>query len=213
VKKSLIGYLRVNKEKISVIYNGIDTTRFIPTNKRIGKKINIIYVGRLVKEKGVQNILEALKYLDDLPEYSLKIVGGGTYQETLETLTTKLELCEQVEFCGYRENIPELLQQADIFVHMPEWEEGFGISVVEAMASGKVCIVADCGAMPEIISDGIDGFLVPKGNVIALSETIRNVAEQINSAEMEQIRTNAVNKAKLFTIKNFANNLDAVIET
>jgi glycosyltransferase involved in cell wall biosynthesis len=96
---------------------------------------------------------------------------------------------------------------------MPEWEEGFGITVVEAMASGKVCIVADCGAMSEIISDRINGFLVPKGNVIALSKTIQNVAEQINSAEIDEIRKNAVERAQFFSIKNFTEKLDAIIET
>lgn len=54
---------------------------------------------------------------------------------------------------GTRYNIPELLNDADIFIHMPEWEEGFGITIIEAMAAGVICVCSNNGAISEIINN------------------------------------------------------------
>jgi glycosyltransferase involved in cell wall biosynthesis len=212
VKESVIECFHVSKEKINVIYNGVNTDRFIriklPENRNT--IVEIIYIGRLYKEKGVQNILKALSRLDI--NYYFRIVGDGLYRDKLEDITEQYNLKDKVEFCGKRTNVPELLWQSDIFIHMPDLEEGFGISVIEAMAAGKVCIVANSGAMSEIITDGVNGFMVEKGNIQELSEKINEVAVQINTDVIKKIRENAVNRAKDFSIEIFTKQLDDVLK-
>lgn len=90
---------------------------------------------------------------------------------------------------------------------MPEWEEGFGITVIEALAAGKVCIVANSGAMPEIITDGVDGFIVEKGNVMELA----NCLMELGKEKINIIRENAKQKATCFSMKKYCSTLDRLI--
>lgn len=212
VKESLISYFDTPENKIEVIYNGVNTATFAPNKRCASKELQLIYVGRLIEEKGVQNILLALSKVESDISYHLKIVGDGTYRKSLEQISEKYGLQNKVEFCGNRRDVSKLLQKADVFVHMPDWEEGFGITVIEAMAAGKICIVENSGALPEIVSDGVNGYLIEKGNIVALAKKIRDVAEQINSAEIQQICRNAVLRAKDFSIENFARKLDDAVK-
>jgi glycosyltransferase involved in cell wall biosynthesis len=208
VKNSFTKYFSTSEKSIVTIYNGVNIDAFSISNRIPSDKIEIIYVGRLIKEKGVQNILYALEGIEI--DYHLKIVGDGPFRGELVKITEEHNL-KDVEFCGSRGDVPELLNSSEIFIHMPNWEEGFGITVVEAMAAGKICIVANSGAMPEIITDGVNGFIVEKGNILALKEKIQEVSKDINSEYMQQIRENAVKRARDFSIENFARNLDKQI--
>ena len=212
VKESLISYFGTPENKIEVIYNGVNTAVFSPKKRHTSKELQLIYVGRLIKEKGVQNILSALSKLELDISYRLKIIGDGAYRKTLEKIAENYGLQNNVEFCGNRRDFSKLLQNADVFVHMPEWEEGFGITVIEAMAAGKICIVENSGALPEIVSDGINGYLIEKGNIEALARKIREVAEQINNDEIQQICRNAVLRAKDFSIEKYAGKLDDIVK-
>lgn len=212
VKESLICYFGTSENKIEVIYNGVNTGIFVPNERCTAKELQLIYVGRLIEEKGVQNILYALSKIDSDISYHLKIVGDGAYRNSLERISETYGLQDKVEFCGNRRDVSKLLQNADVFVHMPDWKEGFGITVIEAMAVDKICIVANSGALPEIVSDGVNGYLIEKGNIEALAKKIKEVAEQINSAEMQEIRRNAVLRARDFSIENFAKKLDDTVK-
>jgi glycosyltransferase involved in cell wall biosynthesis len=212
VKNSLIHYINIPERKITVLYNGVKIEAFEYQKTVLSHKIRLIYVGRLIEAKGVQNILCALSKIDTI-DYQMWIVGDGAYKKALETISMELNLQDKIEFLGSRRDISELLQESDIFVHMPNWEEGFGITVVEAMAAGKICIVANSGAMPEMITDGINGFIVEKGNIQALAEKIGEVADQINTEEMQKIRENAVKRAKDFAIEKYTKQLDDIVQT
>ncbi len=208
VKDSLQQYFKTPENKISVVYNGVDITKF----KRIEKdytSLRIIYVGRLIELKGVQLTLQALVQIGSI-NYHFKIVGDGPYKKDLQDMVKELGIAEKVEFLGSRRDVPELLQAANVFIHMPIWEEGFGISVIEAMASGLICICANNGAIPEIIDDNIDGYLVKKNNIIELAEKLKMVA-LLKPDDISRISENAVKKAEVFSIKNFASNLDDLV--
>lgn len=212
VKDSLVQYLGIPEGHIEVIYNGAILERFFH-NRRAGdgKPLKLIYVGRLIEEKGVQTILQSLSRLKDV-DYRFAVVGDGDYREPLQTLAKTLGIEGSVEFLGTRSDVPELLAQADVFVHLPECEEGFGIAVVEAMASGLICVCGDRGALPEIVEDGVNGFIIKNSDPETLAGVIRSISQQPDSAYYGNIRANAVEAAKKFSIEAFARKLDAVIE-
>lgn len=209
VKDSLINYLSIPSGKIRVIYNGISIPAEFPLRSAPGARL--LYAGRLVPEKGVQITLRALHLLEDDLPFTFYIAGDGPYRETLVQLTSELGLEKQVRFLGSQQDISRLLRQADFFVHMPCWEEGFGLSVIEAMAAGCVCICAASGAMPEIITDGTDGFLVKKDDPADLAGTLSRVIRQNIQHGFTQLRRRAAARAAEFSSVRFSHALDAYI--
>ena len=93
-------------------------------------------------------------------DFEFQIIGDGPYKTKLESLVKEQHLENKVVFLGTRYDVSQLLEKADIFVHVPIIEEGFGITIVEAMASGKLCICSNSGAISEIIENDGNGFLV-----------------------------------------------------
>lgn len=205
VKNSLTKYFGTSPEHIAVIYNGVDINKYTCSYKTFSNCIKLIYIGRLIKEKGVQVTLKALSLLPPDLNYEFTVIGDGIYKTELEKLCESLGLNDKVTFIGNRHDIPALLSSADIFIHMPVWEEGFGITVVEAMAAGLICIVNDRGAMPEIITDGKDGYIIPRDNYYELAKKIKEITCNGNITDIQH---NARNRASDFSIKNFADKLD-----
>ena len=202
VRDSVIELFDVNPANIEVVYNGVSIDKYSShESDTVKTKLELIYVGRLIEEKGVQNTVRGLKNYK--AEYHLSIVGDGAYRSTLETLAEGMN----VSFLGTRSDVPELLAKADVFVHLPDWEEGFGITVIEAMAAGKICICGNRGAIPEIIDNGIDGFLI---QVDEFAQTLEMVAG-LSEPEKNTIRNQARQKAAKFSIDSFAKKLDQII--
>lgn len=211
VKKSLIEKLHIPDEKIMVIYNGVDITKFTRLKKEKYDIPEIIFVGRLIPEKGVQVLLNSLSRIPETISYHCSIVGEGIHRQTLENLAVEYGLCDKIVFLGNRRDIPELLAQSDIFVHTPLWEEGFGITIVEAMASGLTCICSRSGAISEIIDDKFNGYLIEKNNAFQLRELLVEVLQNYYSEYNCKMRQSAVEKAQVFSIYNYVNLIDDLI--
>ncbi len=211
VKRSVIKNFGISDHKINVIYNGTDLAlNSININSEQVNRKNIIYVGRLIQEKGIQNTLKALSELDKSKEYNFTIVGDGPYKKELEKLTENYQLLGKVKFLGSRRDIKELLANSGIFIHMPDWEEGFGITVVEAMASGVVCVCADKGALPEILDNGHYGYIVK--NIAELTFVLNRILDDTDESKKEYFtkRRLAWERAKDFSVEIFAAKLDQV---
>ena len=210
VKKSLIAYFGVPENKISVIYNGTDTARFTSEISAIIKKpVRLIYVGRLIEEKGIQNTIKTLSVLSKDYEWIFDIVGDGIYRRTLEELIKALNLADRIHFWGKQSDIPKLLSEHDIFIHMPKWEEGFGITVIEAMAAGTLCICLAKGGIPEIITDREDGILVNTNE--ELEKVLNSIFADTQDAQLYKIRCNAAKTAEKFSIEHFSEQLDELV--
>lgn len=210
VKQSLISFFNLEEEKIVVIYNGVDISRFHAYKSKTNKEVELIYVGRLIKQKGVQNTIKALSSFPKEIKYRFRIVGDGVYRKELEDLVKKYNLEDRVKFLGTRRDVAELLEQSDIFIHMPDWEEGFGITIVEAMAAGLICVCADSGAIPEIISNESNGFIVARDNENNLFHVLLNLIKNIDN--LEDVRLKAIERAKEFSSEEFAGNLDSEVK-
>ena len=210
VKKSLVDLLHVNPDKIKVIYNGalLAKTR----RSESAKQIRLVYVGRIVEEKGIQETLQALAAIKKDLDFTFDIIGDGPYREKIEALVDQLGLCDRVNFMGVRRDVPDILAERDIFIHMPSCEEGFGVAIVEAMAAGCVCVCAKKGGIPEVIHDGVDGVLVPTGTSEELVQILRQLIPQYLAGEYTQMQNNAVKQAKEFSIENYSEKLEDYLE-
>ena len=164
----------INK-KIKVVPNGVNTNQFKPLSKEeqrrwmenyfrveFGSDLNIINVGRLSREKGIQYLIKSLKYLS--PATKLFLVGDGPEKKGLEKIVEKLELEKQVIFMGKiaHEKLPEVLNAMDVFVLPAVSMEGFSNSMLEAMACGLPVITTPIGAGAEVIKEEIGAVVEPK---------------------------------------------------
>ena len=211
VKESAIRILGLNEHDITVVYNGVDCKKF--SKYRIEKKsekLELIFVGRLFKQKGVDILVEAVSKLpSDLP-IKLVVVGRGPDQEKLEKYSNDLGVSDVIKFLGLRMDVPELLSKAHFFVHPAIWEEGFGITLIEAMSEGIPCIAFEKGAIPEIIDDGMNGLIVKEVSSDALATAIEKCYRIINSDEYRKMSANASKTGEKFDIKNMVSQLECL---
>jgi len=203
----------LKEEKIAVVYNGVDVDRFSAEQEmQPHSGTELIFVGRLIREKGVHLLLEAMSRLPAEVNCHATIVGFGSEYENLRSQAESLNLDGRVDFLGKRMDVPQLLQKADWFVHPAIWQEGFGITLIEAMAAGKPCIAFCGGAIPEIITDGADGFLVELGSAEALAESIIKACAMKEKPDYMAMTEAARKRACDFRIQNMVEQLEAWYE-
>jgi glycosyltransferase involved in cell wall biosynthesis len=159
---------------------GVDTQTFRPCSDRPERDRFVVgYVGRLVPEKGVDTLIEAVRLLAEPVE--LRIVGDGPYRQILENLARERGLAERVRFDPPMPpaQVAGAMCQLDALV-LPSrttqvWKEQFGRVLVEAMACKVPIVGSDSGAIPEVIGDA--GLIFPEGDAPALAECLRQLME------------------------------------
>ncbi len=133
-----------------------------------------VIVARVDGRKGHDTLLHACARLRDLP-FTLLVVGDGIARPELETLAQQLELgTDRVRFLGARNDVPDILAAADLFV-LPSLSEGMPLSVLEAMAAGLAVVATRVGGLPELIPDAKHGSLVSVGDSNALADAMREL--------------------------------------
>jgi glycosyltransferase involved in cell wall biosynthesis len=158
---------------IEVISNGIDSEQFFPPEARTPESpVRLITVARLLKRKGIHNILEACAIPSRLP-VQLQIIGTGPFEARLREMVDELNLSDCVQFLGFvpNEELPAYYRNADIFV-LPSAIESFGLVFAEAMSCGLPIVATRVGGIPETVRDGIDGLLCAPDDPMALRENI-----------------------------------------
>jgi glycosyltransferase involved in cell wall biosynthesis len=155
-----------------VIPNGAKIPRIKKQELRSRKQVSLLFVGRLENVKGVDLLLKALAAVkDELPQFELKIVGNGSQKEHLRQMTKELNLRSSVTFVGEvtGEKLVQEYRQADLFI-LPSLSEGQPLTVLEAWANQTPVLVTKVGHNPEMITDGVNGFLVGPGSSKALEK-------------------------------------------
>jgi glycosyltransferase involved in cell wall biosynthesis len=155
-------------ERIHVIPNGVDTSRFHPdlarqdaTTPSTGRGPMVVYTGRLIQAKGLGELLEAWALvLRDVPEAQLVLVGSGPLEAELARRAALPPLAGRVRLAGEVSDVRPYLQAAAAFV-LPSWAEGLPNALLEAMATGLPCVASDIGAIVEAATDGEHALLVP----------------------------------------------------
>ena len=177
----LIKFYGANSEKIQVIYNGIDASRFTPTNSRFRQEIRqryqipetsvvVLFVGEY-RRKGLATVIRALGELQD-PRIHLLAVGKGNLEQ-YQTLAKQAGISQQVTFAGPARDIEQVFGAADMFV-FPTYYEPFGMVITEAMASSLPVITSRSAGASEMISEGESGLLLDNpGDPHELSQKIK----------------------------------------
>jgi glycosyltransferase involved in cell wall biosynthesis len=178
VQAELEGY-KLPIERIEIVPNGVDLETFQPGSDWPTDDGYMLFVGRLVAQKGVTFLLEALSVvLQRRPAARLIVVGDGELEFFLKRVTRYLGVPHRVTFLDWTTG-PDLvsLYQRARFVVVPSYYEPFGIVALEAMACGRPVIASRTGGLAEIVNDGVNGFLVVVGNHLQLAQRMVSLLE------------------------------------
>lgn len=169
---------------------GVDVSLFQPRSSQAANtSVKIGYIGRLVHEKGIDLILQALAKIKN--NWELTIVGGGPERANLQSLCDELSIAEKVTFRGLLSSMemPAVYQELDILVipsrTMSNWKEQFGRVIIEAMASKVAVIGSDSGAIPDVIGDA--GLIFAEDDTPQLQTHLQNLIQ--NPQERQHFAT------------------------
>ncbi|MGQ9558274.1 MAG: 1,4-alpha-glucan branching protein domain-containing protein [Desulfurispora sp.] len=191
---------QIGRDRIEVIPNGVNVASVQLDEKLRGEVERVpgrlVFLGRLVPEKGAQVLIQALALLKSgFPHVHLLLAGRGPYEQALKELVTQCQVADRVEFVGFVNDLGRniLLASAQVAV-FPSLYEPFGIVALEAMAAGVPVVIADTGGLAEIVQHGVDGYKVPPGDARLLA---RYIGELLNRSELaEDFRFQALKKVK-----------------
>jgi glycosyltransferase involved in cell wall biosynthesis len=194
-----LSYLQQHRLKppAQAVSNGLDLATFRPATKPpVNRPPVLLYLGRLDAEKNVRTLVDAANILHQTDtDFQLEVVGTGTQLEALRAYASELGLGQQVHFRGRVSEAAKLraYQSADIFV-IASPAELQSIVTLEAMATGKPVVAAKAGALPDLVHDGVDGYLVPTTDAAAFANACRRLLtdtklrQRLGQASLEMVR-------------------------
>ena len=206
VRRTLPKQYQENQRIISVP-NAIDVARFYPGNKATAKQHVgaphdtplVLMVANLAPHKGQETAIRATAILKQAGvEITCWLAGverqsEGRYTAQLHALCNELGIAERIHFLGQREDIPDLLRAADILI-LPSTNEGLPLSILEAQATQVPVLAAPTAGIPEVITDGETGFLIPADDAVGYAHRIASLLNQpeIHHRVREQAYTKVI---------------------
>ena len=186
----------------------IHMTNFLPQGTQYSavSKVGdyILYFGRLSREKGIITLVEAYSRSNcDLPLY---IVGTGPVKEEGEGKIKELSMVDKIKLLGFKSGreLKDIVAASRCVVLPSEWYENGPYSIMEAMAAGKPVIVSNLGGLPELVDDGVTGYIVPAKDAEKLAEAIKKMCD-MPSKDLLAMGQAATQKAKsMFDAQKYA---------
>lgn len=168
--------MKVDKKKIKIIPSFITRNYF----RNVEKCLNhILYVGRLDRFKGIEDLIESLSYVkEEIPNIRLSIVGDGEYLNDLRSLVSDYNLEDNVIFEGYLYDgeLVKMYSKCEVFI-FPSYREGLPMAVIEAMSAGLPIVASDIEPCIELLEGGKCGILIKKGDKKDLADQILRVVK------------------------------------
>jgi len=185
VRRFSTHHRQVPRDRVSVVYSGIPLDDFGPAadveaQRRVRRELGIdaaahpvlINVGRLAHQKAQILLVRMMpRILERWPDARLIIVGEGGERESLEREISRLSLNACIALLGERSDVGALLAASDAFL-FPSVSEGLGLALVEAAGAGKPIVASNCGPIPEVVEDGVNGCLVAPNDPEALAQGV-----------------------------------------
>lgn len=193
MEKQLTERYHLSPQKITTIPHGVDTNQFEMSDEChpevSDNKLTLLFVGRLVSRKGVDLAIDALAASQE-EEVELLIAGTGRLETDLKQQVAALGIEDHVNFLGYvpEEDLPLLYSSADATLFMSNYE-GFGLVFLESMAAGTPVIGPPVGGIPDLIEDGVSGFITER--------TVSSVSNCIDELSRDKNRLKSMSDAAL----------------
>jgi glycosyltransferase involved in cell wall biosynthesis len=202
--------------RVEVLHHGIDETLirggldvWTKARRRLGRSegdLVVGTVGSMTAKKDQATLLRAFAGVRRaVADVHLVVVGGGPLEGELRSLANALELNGSVCFLGVRKDVQELLPGLDLFA-LSSKHEGLGLALLEAMAAGVPCVATNVEGIPEVVTDGFDGLLVPPGDPGALAEALLRLLR--DPKLREKMGRRAVSSSKRFSIQRAVRRLE-----
>ena len=212
IKKGYIDEYGINEDKIRTVYNGIELE---DGDAKAEHGSGLLYIGRLAKVKGVDVLLRAMAVLKHRGvDVHLDILGDGPNREEFEGLSNELGVYGMVTFHGTvtdKERKEKFYRDNSVFVYPPVWQEAFGISIVEALSKGLICVASKTGGIPEVIDRDDVGILFENGNSEACADAIVKAMSRSSGEDGLKYHLAGVKRAADFDIKASVRGLEILI--
>ncbi len=202
----------IDSQKTVTVYNGIscEQQKFSPFDKKENNKydINISITASLVTNKGHKYLFEALPKLSSIgKKIRLTVIGDGPLKKELNNYAKELGIEEKIDFLGKIDNVNSVIKNTDIFVLPSIEREGLSVSVIEALCHSLPVVASNIGGLPELIEDGVNGFLVNPKDPDALAEKIKILVTDKNKRK-KMGREGKRKFSKKFDVKGMIQRID-----
>lgn len=216
-KKDIVDFLNFPKEKIYVVYDGVDFCRFnTPVLEELKRKVRIkyklpehfiLYMGGIRKHKNIENLILAYANLpkEDRKSYPLVITKGA---DSLRQLVSDLQLDETVMFTTFidEEDKVAVYQMADVFTFISSYE-GFGIPIIEAQAAGTPVLASNTSSIPEAAGEG--ALFCTPSNILEITDSLHRLI--FDSTLRQQLKVKGFENAKKYSWKESGNKLITIL--
>jgi glycosyltransferase involved in cell wall biosynthesis len=170
----------VNPTKTKLIAgSGVDTSRYTVSDLPNDERFHLLYIGRIIREKGIDELLSAMQMVQSSRPVVLHVVGDLDHHNPSsldrKTFETRLLAVNGV-WHGHSNNVVGHIASADVVI-LPSYSEGIPLALLEAGASGRAMIATDVPGCRDVVRDGTTGFLVPLGDVSAMARAIEKMAD------------------------------------
>jgi N-acetyl-alpha-D-glucosaminyl L-malate synthase BshA len=194
------------EKEIEVIHNFVDVERFnrkpIDAFQKViapnGERI-VVHASNFRKIKRVQDVVKIFQQIVKQVPAKLLLVGDGPERPMVEELARELGIVSEIKFLGKQQDMEEIFAVTDLFL-LPSEYESFGLAALEAMASGTAVVCSNAGGLPEIIEQGVCGYMANVGDVQAMAEFSLDILRDEN--RMAQFQAAAQLQAQRFDIRN-----------
>ena len=202
IKESIIKEYELDESKVPMVYNGRDLGQFLPKTdyNSAEDEVKVLHVGRFTKQKNHEMLLNAFKNaLKENARLRLYLIGDGELIQPMKEFATRIGITDHVCFLGIRNDVNDLMVDADIFV-LPSIYEGMPITLIEAMSCGLPIVATRVGGVPDMLSE--DNAILINTDENELSSAILRLA---SSSDMrKKLGMNAAKESMRFSYKTMA---------